>query len=203
MIKKRIIGLTGGISTGKTTVSNYLESRYKFPVLDADLYAREAVKKDSPVLVNIIIRYGNNILLPDQTLDRQKLGEIIFNNPQEKAWIETQIHPFVRECLINKMNQLKQDIIVLAIPLLFEAKMTDLVTEIWVVSCEKDQQIQRLMKRNNLTFQEAQIRIKNQWSLAQKIALCDLVLNNNSTVEFLYQQIDQYLRLLSCRETFS
>ncbi len=195
MIKKRIIGLTGGISTGKTTVSNYLESRYKFPVLDADLYAREAVKKDSPVLCNIITRYGNNILLPDQTLDRQKLGEIIFNNPQEKIWIETQIHPLVREGFINRINELKNDIIVLAIPLLFEAKMTDLVTEIWVISCEEDQQIQRLMKRNNLTFTEAQTRIKNQWSLERKIALCDLVLNNNSTVEFLYQQIDQYLRL--------
>lgn len=193
MTKQKIIGLTGGISTGKTTVANYLASQYHFPILDADLYAREAVIKDSPVWTKIVERYGEKLLLEDQNLDRHQLGEIIFHDPEEKAWLETQIHPFVRDCLIREINQLESDIIVLVIPLLFEAKMVNLVTEIWVVSCHYEQQVQRLMNRNNLTLEEAEIRINNQLPLEAKKAQADLVLDNSSSSEFLYQQIDQYL----------
>jgi dephospho-CoA kinase len=192
-MSRKIIGLTGGISTGKTTVSDYLSTKYQLPVLDADFYAREAVKKDTPLLNKIIQRYGDNILLPDKTLDRQKLGNIIFHDPQEKIWIESQIHPYVREALLREINDIKSPIIVLVIPLLFEANMTDLVTEIWVVSCEYDQQIQRLMARNQLTLEEAQTRIENQWPLDQKIIRADFILDNSSTTQFLLQQVDQYM----------
>lgn len=194
MQTKKIIGLTGGISTGKTTVSNYLESKYQIPVFDADLFARNAVEKDSPILTRIVEKYGEDLLLSDRTLDRQKLGSILFHDAHAKQWLENQIHPFVKNCLIKAINNSDAKIIVLAIPLLFEAKMTDLVTEIWVVNCDYKVQLERLMKRNNLNLNEAQIRIKNQWSLDQKIALANVVLNNNSSVEFLYQQIDQYLK---------
>lgn len=194
MSQRKIIGLTGGISTGKTTVSNYLESKYQIPVFDADLFARNAVEKDSPILTRIVEKYGEDLLLSDRTLDRQKLGSILFHDAHAKQWLENQIHPFVKNCLIKAINNSDAKIIVLAIPLLFEAKMTDLVTEIWVVNCDYKVQLERLMKRNNLNLNEAQIRIKNQWSLDQKIALANVVLNNNSSVEFLYQQIDQYLK---------
>jgi len=194
MSQRKIIGLTGGISTGKTTVSNYLESKYQIPVFDADLFARNAVEKDSPILTRIVEKYGEDLLFSDRTLDRQKLGSILFHDAHAKQWLENQIHPFVKNCLIKAINHSDAKIIVLAIPLLFEAKMTDLVTEIWVVNCDYKVQLERLMKRNNLNLNEAQIRIKNQWSLDQKIALANVVLNNNSSVEFLYQQIDQYLK---------
>lgn len=194
MSQRKIIGLTGGISTGKTTVSNYLESKYQIPVFDADLFARNAVEKDSPILTRIVEKFGDDLLLSDRTLDRQKLGSILFHDAHAKQWLENQIHPFVKNCLIKAINNSDAKIIVLAIPLLFEAKMTDLVTEIWVVNCDYKVQLERLMKRNNLNLNEAQIRIKNQWSLDQKIALANVVLNNNSSVEFLYQQIDQYLK---------
>jgi dephospho-CoA kinase len=78
---KRIIGLTGGIGTGKTTVSNYLANRHQLPVLDADIYAREAVQLGSPVLSKIFERYGSGVQLPDGTLNRKRLGEIVFSNP--------------------------------------------------------------------------------------------------------------------------
>jgi dephospho-CoA kinase len=190
---KKIIGLTGGISTGKTTVSDYLATKYQLPVLDGDFYAREAVKKDTPILNKIVQRYGDNILLPDKTLNRQKLGAVIFNNPQEKTWVESQIHPYVREALLQGINEINSPIIVLVIPLLFEANMTDLVTEIWVVSCESNQQIQRLMERNQLTLEEAQTRIENQWPLDQKIIRADFILDNSSTTQFLLQQVDRYM----------
>lgn len=194
MQTKRIIGLTGGISTGKTTVSHYLETQYQIPVFDADLLARNAVEKSSPILTKIVQKFSDDLLLSDRTLDRQKLGSIIFHDPDAKRWLENQIHPFVRNCLIQAINNSNAKIMVLAIPLLFEAKMTDLVNEIWVVNCDYEVQLTRLMQRNNLSLEEAQIRIKNQWSLEKKIALADRVLNNNLSVEFLYQQIDQYLK---------
>ncbi|HEY9845127.1 MAG TPA: dephospho-CoA kinase, partial [Candidatus Caenarcaniphilales bacterium] len=92
---QRIIGLTGGIATGKTTVANYLASAYQFPILDADTYAREAVQPGSIVLQKIVERYGPAVLLPDGTLNRAHLGNIIFQDSGERVWLETQIHPYV------------------------------------------------------------------------------------------------------------
>jgi dephospho-CoA kinase len=189
-IPKRRIGLTGGIGTGKTTVSNYLVRAYHLPVLDADIYARDAVKAGSPILTDIFNRYRNKVKLADGSLDRSALGEIIFNNPEEKLWLESKIHPYVRDRFTAKLQQLEVDIVVLAIPLLFEAKMTDLVTEIWVVSCDRQQQIRRLKERDHLSEAQARARIDNQLPLAEKVAMADVVLNNNSTVEELLRQVD-------------
>ena len=105
---RRIIGLTGGIGTGKSTVSQYLATAYHLPVLDADIYAREAVQKNSPILSAIAHRYNSNILLPDGTLNRKKLGEIIFNNLDERHWLEQQIHPYVRDRFVEKIDKLEQ-----------------------------------------------------------------------------------------------
>jgi dephospho-CoA kinase len=196
-IKKRIIGLTGGIATGKSTVCEYLANKYQIPVLDADIYSREAVMPNSPILPKIFERYGNKIITGNQELNRQALGDIIFNNSQEKEWLESQIHPFVYERFINELNQIKSQIIVLAIPLLFEAKMTDLVTEIWVVICSLSQQIIRLQTRNNLTEKQALARINSQLPLAEKIALADVVLDNNQDLDSLFFQVDSAFHNLS------
>jgi len=190
-MSRRIIGLTGGIACGKSTVSHYLENIYKIPVLDADIYAREAVEKGSEILERILARYGRKVKTEDNSLNRQQLGEIIFNNPQEKIWLESQIHPYVRECFKRHLEQLEASIVVCSIPLLLEAKLTYLATEIWVVSCSFDQQIQRLMTRNNLTREQAIARINNQMPLAEKIALADIVLDNSRDLEALYTQIDR------------
>ncbi len=193
-MSRRIIGLTGGIACGKSTVSNYLENIYKIPVLDADIYAREAVEKGSAILERIFVRYGRKVKTEDNSLNRQQLGEIIFNNPEEKIWLESQIHPYVRECFKRHLEQLEASIVVFSIPLLFEAKLTHLVTEIWVVSCGLEQQIQRLMTRNNLTREQAIARINNQMPLAEKIALADIVLDNSGDLEALYTQIDRAIQ---------
>ena len=193
-MSRRIIGLTGGIACGKSTVSNYLENIYKIPVLDADIYAREAVEKGSAILERIFVRYGRKVKTEDNSLNRQQLGEIIFNNPEEKIWLESQIHPYVRECFKRHLEQLEAPIVVFSIPLLFEAKLTYLVTEIWVVSCGLEQQIQRLMTRNNLTREQAIARINNQMPLAEKIALADIVLDNSGDLEALYTQIDRAIQ---------
>ena len=124
---KRIIGLTGGIATGKTTVANYLESAYNLPILDADIYARESVNVGSPIHKAIAERYGEQILLIDGSLNRQKLGEIIFNQPEERQWLESLIHPDVGDRFLKAIAASSAQILVLVIPLLFEARMTNLV----------------------------------------------------------------------------
>ena len=188
---RRLIGLSGGISTGKTTVSNYLATTYHLPVLDADLYAREAVKPDSPILEAILIRYGDRVTRSDGSLNRSALAEIIFQDTKEKSWLESQIHPYVRDRFVEELQKLDNQIVVLAIPLLFEAQMTDLVTEIWVVRCQEQQQLERLQKRDDLTLQQAKNRIANQLPLAVKVAKADVVLDNDSDYSALFSQIDR------------
>ncbi len=195
-MSQRLIGLTGGIATGKTTVSNYLANTYQLPVLDADIYARDAVQKDSPVLLQIVQRY-DNIQLADGTLNRKRLGEIIFSNPKERQWLEQQIHPYVRSRFQAELKILKATpTVILVIPLLFEAGMTDLVTEIWVVSCLPYQQLRRMQERDHLSQAQARARIKSQLSLTEKVRKADIILDNSeSTPANLLQQID--LALLS------
>ncbi|MGL6343398.1 MAG: dephospho-CoA kinase [Waterburya sp.] len=192
----RLIGLTGGIATGKTTVSNYLAAQYHLPVLDADVYAREAVAEDSPILQTVFQRYGDKVKLADASLDRSALGEIVFNDPQEKQWLESQIHPYVRDRFAQELSKINNNTIILSIPLLFEAQLTNLVTEIWVVSCDRSLQISRLQQRNSLTVKQAQARIDSQIPLAEKIAAADIVLDNNGDLTHLYAQIDAAIHLL-------
>jgi dephospho-CoA kinase len=192
----RLIGITGGIGTGKSTVTNYLQSCYNLPIWDADIYARAAVAIGSPILQAIGQRYGATILQSDGTLDRPRLGEIIFGNIHERQWLEAQIHPYVRNCFEIEISRLAADATaVLAIPLLFEANMTDLVTEIWVVSCDRTTQLQRVMMRDPIDESEASKRIESQMSLADKIALADVNLDNSTNIPDLERQIDIYLKL--------
>jgi dephospho-CoA kinase len=193
---KRIIGLTGGIATGKSTVANYLVTAYSLPIFDADIYARDAVSINSPILQAIAQRYGEEILLADNSLNRPKLGEIIFNNQGERSWVENLIHPYVRDRLLSAITE-QSKILVFVVPLLFEAQMTDLVTEIWVVSCSEEQQLARLMQRNNLTLEQAQARIHSQMPISEKAARADIVLDNNSTKDALLKQVDLALLRLA------
>jgi dephospho-CoA kinase len=190
MTQQRLIGLTGGIATGKSTVARYLSETYQLPILDADLYAREAVTPNSPILDQIFERYGKPVKHPNGALNRQGLGEIIFNDSAEKTWLESQIHPYVRRCFEEQLKLLKNPIIVLVIPLLFEVKMTDLVTETWVIYCDFQEQVKRLRERNQLTEEQAIARINSQMSLDEKIKLGDVTLDNSQTLEDLFKQID-------------
>ena len=231
----RLIGLTGGIATGKTAISNYLADACGFRILDADIYAREAVHPGSPILKSIVERYGAVILLPDGNLNRAELGNIIFCNALDRQWLEQQIHPYVRRRLVEEtqsciaalspVSQGTQDLgtktqetgffhghqklersivekkpgfctradtltLVLVVPLLFEANMTDLCTEIWVVYCSPGVQLERLMQRDGLSFDRANARINTQLSLAQKCQQADVVLDNSSTLDSLFLQVD-------------
>lgn len=191
----RIIGLTGGIGMGKTTVSSYLAERYHLPILDADVYARDAVQPGSPILAKVIDRYGAQILQSDGSLDRRRLGEIVFQDARERTWLEQQIHPYVRQRMTSDSDRWLEThaTVVFVIPLLFEANLTHLVTEIWVVYCPKAQQLHRLMQRENLTLEQAQARIQSQMPIQEKCDRADQVLDNSSTLENLLHQVDRAL----------
>jgi dephospho-CoA kinase len=197
-----LIGLTGGISTGKTTVANYLSQTYSVPLWDADVYAREAVKPGSPILDQLVNRYGSTILLKGGQLNRQQLGQIIFHNDTERHWVEAQIHPFVRDRFSQNITQFQQqktrNTAVLVIPLLFEAQMSNLVTEIWVVYCSPQQQLSRLMQRHpgSLTLEQAVARIESQMPLSEKCQQADVILDNSNTLEMLFQQVDAAFKSL-------
>ncbi len=190
-MNQRIIGITGGIATGKTTVSNYLHDTYGLPILDADIYARQALTGDR--LAKLSDRYGKLILDDQGNLDRRKLGAIVFDSACERKWLEALIHPYVQECLINEANRLAPSTVVMVIPLLFEAKMEGLVTETWTIACDPQQQLQRLMNRNHLLESEAKQRISSQMSQSEKIELADVVIVNSDNTEELFFQVDNAL----------
>lgn len=192
----RIIGLTGGIATGKSTVSNYLADYYQLRILDADIYAREAVTVGSPILEKIFQRYGQTVKQPDGSLHRTALGDIIFQHHQEKQWLESQIHPYVRSRFFTALqdNPDPTSPVVCVIPLLIEANLIDLVTEIWVVTCNFTQQLERLQKRNHLSQAQAQARIQSQMPLTEKVKFADVVLDNSLDLATLQQQVDQALK---------
>lgn len=196
----RIIGITGGIACGKSTVADYLERHYHCKILDADRYARDAVTPPSPILVAIQKRYGDDILTQSGELDRAQLGQIIFHDGRERQWLEGLIHPYVRQQLAHERDRyaacldspLRQPVspLVMVIPLLFESQMEDLVTEIWVIACTTPEQRQRLIDRNGLSVEQAEARIQSQWPLAEKIKRASTVIHNSGDRAQLYQQID-------------
>ncbi|MEM6500456.1 MAG: dephospho-CoA kinase [Cyanobacteria bacterium P01_C01_bin.89] len=200
-----VIGVTGGIGTGKTTVTDFLHQRYDCKVLDADVLAREAVAPGSEGLDAIARRYGLTMLRPDGTLDRSRLGRLVFDQPRERKWLEQLIHPWVRNALEAGMKTWRDSTVpnapplILAIPLLFEAKLEYLVDEIWVVACDEAVQRQRIMERDSLEIADAQRRIDAQMPLAQKCDRANVVIQNNDSLPTLRHSVDityQRLRLI-------
>ena len=191
---KITIGLTGGIATGKSTLERLLRTR-GIPVLDADWVSREMVVPGTQALAAIIKRYGIDILNSYGSLDRKKLGRIVFQDAEERHWLEQLIHPLVRTRM-SAWRDADEQLKVLSIPLLFESGMTDLVDLVWVVSCTPAMQQIRLQQRDHLTAEEAQTRIQAQMPLDQKIAWADWVFENDHSPEQLAYQLDQALASL-------
>jgi len=178
--RPHVIGLTGGIATGKTTVANAIAATYGLTILDADLYAREAVAVGSPILGAIADRYGSQLLRDDGSLDRPQLGAIVFADAAERRWLESQIHPFVRRCFERDVVT-ASDPALYVVPLLFETDAIDRVDAAWVVWCRPDEQRDRLMRRDGLDRNAAERRIAAQMPLAEKCDRADLVLDNSGT----------------------
>ena len=180
---QRRIGLTGGIATGKSTVGRLLEAE-GLPVLDADHYAREVLAPGSPGAAAVLQRYGDSIRADGTgpewpTIDRGALGSIVFSDPSAKHWLEELVHPLVSQRFNQVLAELvAESTVVLMIPLLFEAGLEGLCSEVWLVDCDETQQLERLMQRDGLGTLEAEARIKAQWPLAKKRPLSDVLIDN-------------------------
>ncbi|KZR64651.1 MULTISPECIES: dephospho-CoA kinase [Prochlorococcus] len=180
---QRRIGLTGGIASGKSSVGHYLAEQHALPVLDADLYAREALAPASTATMAVLARYGSAVRKAGQrsqaSLDRPALGRIVFSDTRERRWLEQLVHPIVAKRFDMALGDLSAEpVVVLMVPLLFEAKLTGLCSEVWLVDCSPTQQYQRLIARDGLTLKEAEQRISAQWPLEIKRPLADLVIDN-------------------------
>ncbi|WP_113928472.1 dephospho-CoA kinase [Bacillus sp. P14.5] len=190
-----IIGLTGGIASGKSTVSSLLAQK-GFTVVDADLAARKVVEPGEPAYLKIVETFGQDILNKDGTLDRAALGSIIFHNEERRKELNEIVHPAVRaEMLAEKEKAFENGMqtVVMDIPLLFESNLTWMVKKTVVVYVDKETQLSRLMKRNGLTEEEASARVNSQMSLEEKKTLADAVLDNRGTIEETAVQLDGLL----------
>jgi dephospho-CoA kinase len=190
-----VIGLTGGIASGKSTVSNMLRSR-GFTIIDADITAREVVQIGEPAYREIVNTFGKDILLEDQTINRQKLGEIVFSDPTEREKLNRIVHPAVRKRMLElkeKAIREGKQTVIFDIPLLFESKLTHMVEKTIVVYVSPDVQLRRLMKRNNFTEEEAKARISAQLPLKQKAEWADAVIYNDGSLIETERQLDQII----------
>ncbi|WP_318508067.1 dephospho-CoA kinase [Bacillus sp. T3] len=186
-----IIGLTGGIASGKSTVSMMLKE-LNIPVIDADEEARLAVEKGEKAYLEIVAYFGEEILLADGSIDRLKLGSIIFPNEDKRAILNSIVHPAVRENMLRKKEQYLiagYEFIVLDIPLLFESKLTHMVEKVIVVYVDEQTQLARLMERNGFSEEEAMARIASQLPLKDKLTLADAVIDNNGSIDDTKKQL--------------
>ncbi|EPV1123658.1 dephospho-CoA kinase [Vibrio harveyi] len=174
-----VIGLTGGIASGKTTVANLFKQQFKIDIVDADIVAREVVEPGTPGLNAIIEHFGTDIVRDDQTLDRAKLRKKIFSNPEEKAWVNGLLHPMIREKMIEDLEQVTSDYALLVVPLLVENKLDSLCERVLVVDVEPQTQISRTVKRDNVSEEQAKAILASQASREQRLALADDVVKNN------------------------
>ena len=187
MTLKRIhvIGLTGGIASGKSSVARFFEDR-GVPVIDADQLARVAVIPGSPAIERIAAIFGNKVLAADGSLDRKQLGALVFASPDKRHQLEDILHPEIRRLAEDRIASACADghrLLVYMAPLLIEAGVTDRVDEIWVVTVSPDVQLERLMHRDGISRAEALSMIASQMPLADKKLYGKVVIDNSGTRE--------------------
>lgn len=180
-----LVGLTGGIASGKSTVSNIL-NEIGIPVIDADLIAREVVKPGKPAWQKIVNTFGNEVLLSNQQLDREELGRIIFENSKAKEKLDQITHPEIIKKLKERIENLQAqgaEIIIADVPLLIETGMVDFFDEIWVVYVSRQTQLNRLMNRDEIDYQTAVNKIEAQMPLKEKKEYADRLIVNEGDKE--------------------
>jgi dephospho-CoA kinase len=206
------IGLTGGIGSGKSTVTDYLTAR-GFRVLDADKIAREIVLPGSEMLIRLSAAFGEGILREDGSLDRKKLGEIVFSDPEKRKALDALTHGKILELIQERIlryreeaesaatgggleNSPKYKAIFIDAPLLFETGLAKSVKEVWVVDADDETRIRRIMERDGLKREEVLMRISNQMEREEKNRRADVILHNSGDQASLYRQLDRLLKKL-------
>lgn len=184
------VGLTGGIASGKTTVCQ-LFLAHGVPVIDADKISRQLVTQGQPALTEIIQVFGEAILQKDGELNRAKLRHIIFIDSNAKQQLEVILHPLIRQQLLLEVADVRSPVVILAVPLLIEAKMQSLVNRICVIDCDPLVQLKRLCERDNIEQELAIAMLSAQLQRQQRLHFADDIIDNSGQIDELYAQVSQ------------
>ncbi len=188
----RIIGITGGIGSGKSEIVNILRN-LGAGIIDADQIAREIVKKDTLVLHEIVYFFGQDILDEQGELNRKKLGEIVFNDSIKLEKLNSITHRHIENIILERVNEFRAlgifEILVIEAAIPFKKGFLDVADEIWVVICDKEKRISRIMKRNNLTYDQALARIQSQRQDSEYIEIADRIIENEDNLKKLEENI--------------
>ncbi len=182
------IGLTGNIGTGKSTVLKML-TRLGAEVIDADRIAHQVIQPGGPAYESVVEAFGPAIVRADGTIDRTKLGEIVFDDPAALKRLESLTHPAVGRIIARRLAEATAPVVAIEAIKLIEAGMHTSGDALWIVTASREQQIQRLMRTRQLTREEAEARIDAQPSIEPKLPLADVVIENNGTIDGLWKQV--------------
>ncbi|MEK8126757.1 dephospho-CoA kinase [Paenibacillus filicis] len=189
------IGLTGGIACGKSTVAAMLVRRGAL-LVDADRIAREVVEPHTPVLAQVIERFGADLLLPDGSLNRKKLGERVFGDESARRDLEGLLHPPIRATMRERMRSYQEEhpdkLVVVDIPLLYESGLQAMVEQVLVVYVPREVQLSRLIARDGMTLEQAEKRLNAQMPIEEKKRLADILIDNTGSLEETERQLDQF-----------
>ncbi|MDO4280649.1 MAG: dephospho-CoA kinase [Peptococcaceae bacterium] len=190
-----IIGLTGGIASGKSLASAYLAEQ-GYAIVDCDVLAREIMQPGQPTLAAVANHFGPEILTADGTLDRGALAQIIFHDAAARQWLDSRAHPAIAALAEEKFADLAKDhaLIFFVVPLLFESGMDKLCDETWLVHAEDSVRKKRLAARDQIDGDYAAKKIASQMPEAERLARATRVLKNDGEPEALYAQIDDFLK---------
>ncbi|MFA0615315.1 dephospho-CoA kinase [Vibrio splendidus] len=184
-----IIGLSGGIASGKTTVANLFNEHFNIDIVDADIVAREVVAVGSDGLKQITDHFGEAILLQDGALNRSKLRELIFSDPTEKQWLNDLLHPMIRNKIDSDLSKVTSPYGLLVAPLLVENQMQSMADRVLIVDVPTEVQIERTMSRDNVSREQVASILKSQASREQRLAVADDVIKNHTKNQELLPQI--------------
>ncbi|AXV32798.1 dephospho-CoA kinase [Aeromonas hydrophila] len=191
-----VVAITGGIGSGKTTVANQF-AELGIEVVDADVIAREVVEPGTPALAAIVAHFGSEVITPDGQLDRRRLRERVFTDPQAKGWLNALLHPLIRTEMQRQCAAARSPYCLLVVPLLVENRLTALANRVLVIDVDEATQIERTCRRDGVSREQAQAILAAQASRAERLAAADDVLDNqNGTPEAIKS------RILALHETY-
>lgn len=189
-MSRLVVGLTGGIGSGKTAASD-LFAKKGIVVVDADIIARDIVEPGQPALEKIKVKFGDQILLKDGTLDRRKLREIVFDSAELKTWLNDLLHPAIRQAMLEQTQNAKSAYCILSVPLLVENGLNQMIDKVLVVDASVETQLARTCSRDGQSEHQVRKIIDAQASREQRLAVADNVIDNNGNLETLVEQVDK------------
>jgi len=185
-----VVGLTGGIGSGKSTVARMFAD-LGVPVIDADIVSREVTQQDQPAFTSIVRHFGEPILLPDGTLDRSRLRAIIFDDAKQRRWLESLLHPLIRDEMARQIKKMTTPYCIAVIPLLLEVEFYSFINRILVVDAPEHKQIERVVTRDKTPKAQVEAILKTQAARHDRIARAHDIITNDGVIADIASQVEK------------